>query len=170
VALPIAVVALPIAVVTLLGAVVACAVVSCAAGAGSTSAPPRSVAARGAPARVNVSVGTFRSTSGVLACRLYASGDGFPMDPKGGVEQRVPVREQAASCSFAGVTPGTYAVAVVHDENDNGKLDTNFFGAPTEGYGVSNNHTYAFAAPEWEESKFDVEPGKDVGLGIVLRY
>jgi uncharacterized protein (DUF2141 family) len=144
--------------------------VSCAGGAGNASAPPSAPAASGAPARVEVSVGKFRSTSGVLACRLYASGEGFPMDPQGGVEQRVPVREQAASCSFEGVAPGTYAVAVVHDENDNGKLDTNFFGAPTEGYGVSNNHTYAFSAPEWEESKFDVQPGKDVGLGIVLRY
>lgn len=32
----------------------------------------------------------------------------------------------------------TYAVAVFHDENDNGKLDKNFLGIPKEGYGFSN--------------------------------
>jgi uncharacterized protein (DUF2141 family) len=143
---------------------------SCAGGADRASAPPQAVAAPGASARVAVNVGTFRNTSGVLACRLYASGEGFPMSPEGGVEQRVPITAKVARCTFEGVAPGTYAVAVVHDENDNGKLDTNFFGAPTEGYGVSNNHTYAFSAPEWDESKFEVSPSKDVGLGIALRY
>jgi uncharacterized protein (DUF2141 family) len=143
---------------------------SCAGGGGHAGAPPPAVAAPGPPARVAVNVATFRNTSGVLACRLYASGEGFPMSPGGGVEQRVPITGKAARCTFEGVTQGTYAVAVVHDENDNGKLDTNFFGAPTEGYGVSNNHTYAFSAPEWEESKFEVSPSKDVGLGIALRY
>jgi uncharacterized protein (DUF2141 family) len=34
---------------------------------------------------------------------------------------------------------GSYAVQVMHDENDNGKLDTNFMGLPVEGYGFSNN-------------------------------
>jgi uncharacterized protein (DUF2141 family) len=143
---------------------------SCAGGAGPASAPTQVLAAPGPPARVAVNVGTFRNTSGVLACRLYASGEGFPMSPEGGVEQRVPITGDVARCTFEGVAPGTYALAVVHDENDNGKLDTNFFGAPTEGYGVSNNHTYAFSAPEWEESKFEVSPSKDVGLGIKLRY
>jgi uncharacterized protein (DUF2141 family) len=58
----------------------------------------------------------------------------------------------------------------MHDENDNRKLDRNLFGVPTEGYGVSNNHTYALSSPKWDESTFVVESGKSVGLGIALRY
>jgi uncharacterized protein (DUF2141 family) len=58
----------------------------------------------------------------------------------------------------------------MHDENGNRKLDKNFFGVPTEGYGVSNNHTYAMSNPTWDESKFVVESGKRVGLGVALRY
>jgi len=34
---------------------------------------------------------------------------------------------------------GKYAVSVFHDENSNGKLDTNFLGIPREGVGASNN-------------------------------
>jgi uncharacterized protein (DUF2141 family) len=33
------------------------------------------------------------------------------------------------------IKPGKYAIAVIHDENCNGKLDTNMFGIPKEGYG-----------------------------------
>jgi len=40
---------------------------------------------------------------------------------------------------FPGVAPGRYAVSVFHDENSNGKMDTNFIGIPREGVGASNN-------------------------------
>lgn len=135
-------------------------------GAGAGEPVPKPVP----KSNVAVNVGTFKNQNGVLACRLYLSSAGFPMDPKGGIERRVRITGKVTRCTFSNVEPGTYAVAVVHDENDNGKLDTNFFGAPTEGYGVSNNHTYAFGAPKWEESKFTVQRGKSVGLGIALRY
>ena len=37
------------------------------------------------------------------------------------------------------IPPGTYAVKLHIDENENGKLDTNFLGIPKEQYGISNN-------------------------------
>jgi uncharacterized protein (DUF2141 family) len=43
------------------------------------------------------------------------------------------------SAVFTNLRPGTYAVIAFHDENDNGKLDENGWGVPTEGYGFSNN-------------------------------
>ena len=45
----------------------------------------------------------------------------------------------SAICQFNDIPPGTYAIAVFHDENANGKLDKNFLGIPCEGYGASNN-------------------------------
>jgi uncharacterized protein (DUF2141 family) len=40
-----------------------------------------------------------------------------------------------ASFEFSDIKPGKYAIAVIHDENCNGELDSNLFGIPTEGYG-----------------------------------
>ena len=37
------------------------------------------------------------------------------------------------------VKPGTYAIAVFHDVNGNGKLDRSFIGLPNEPYGFSND-------------------------------
>lgn len=119
---------------------------------------------------VVVAVGTFRNTEGAYSCRLFSSAAGFPEGTAGTVERRLPVRGSSGTCVFENVPPGLHAVAVLHDENGNRKLDKNFVGVPTEGYGVSNNHTHAMSAPTWEESKFVVEPGKNLGIAIALRY
>jgi len=119
---------------------------------------------------IAVNVGTFRNRTGFLGCRLFRSPDGFPESSANTIEKRVAITGGVTSCSFDDVAPGTYAISVMHDENGNRKLDKNFFGVPTEGYGVSNNHTYAMSNPTWDESKFVVEPGKRVALAIALRY
>ena len=59
---------------------------------------------------------------------------------------------------------------MIHDENGNGRLDKNFLGIPSEGYGVSNNRTYAASSPKWEESRFTVAPREPVVLRVTLRY
>jgi len=119
---------------------------------------------------VTVDVSTFRNSKGMLGCRLYSGGAGFPESSKGTVERRVAISGATARCTFADLPPGTYAVAVMHDENDNQKLDKNFLGIPIEGYGVSNNHTHAMSSPTWDESKFVVAAGQNVRLAVALRY
>jgi uncharacterized protein (DUF2141 family) len=49
------------------------------------------------------------------------------------------IRETEARRDFEGIPPGTYSLAVVQDENMNGKLDTNWLGIPKEGYGFAND-------------------------------
>lgn len=49
---------------------------------------------------------------------------------------------------------GIYAIRVFHDENSNGKLDSNILGIPTEDYGYSNNASSWFGPPSWEKAKF----------------
>jgi uncharacterized protein (DUF2141 family) len=121
---------------------------------------------------VSVDVASFRNEKGSLGCRLFASAAGFP-EAKGGLpfaQSYAKITGTSGRCIFKNVPAGNYAVAVLHEENLNGKLDTNFFGAPTEGYGVSNNKTYAMSAPKWDESKFVVGAGQEVRLAVSLRY
>jgi len=47
-----------------------------------------------------------------------------------------------------------YAVAIHHDENDDGKMNERLFGLPKEGYGVSNNIVHARRAPRFAEARF----------------
>jgi uncharacterized protein (DUF2141 family) len=119
---------------------------------------------------VSVSVGNLRSAKGSIRCRLYTMEKSFPRGTEGTIRQSVPVSGPVTRCVYKDVPPGTYAVALLHDENDNGKLDRNLIGMPIEGYGVSNNQTRATRAPIWSECKFVVEPGKTRELDVELRY
>ena len=123
-------------------------------------------AARGDTIRVRVS--TFRSLKGSLRCRLYSGPDGFPGKPPYAAEQSVAVNAKTMTCIFTSVAPGTYAVALFHDENDDGKLDTNFVGIPREGVGVSNNKLRSFGPPSWDDAKFTLKG--DVVLNVSLHY
>ena len=133
------------------------------AGAAQAEPSPKS-------ATISVNVGPLRNGKGSLGCRLYASPEGFPRNTAGTLSQRVKIAGGTARCVFENVTPGSYAIVVLHDENDNRQCDRNRLGIPVEGYGVSNNRTYALSAPNWLESKFVVEGGKDRALTISLRY
>lgn len=69
--------------------------------------------------------------------------------------------------TFDGVPAGRYALMVIHDENGNGRLDTNLVGMPVEGYGFSNNPR-VMRKPTFEEAAFDL--GADaLALDISIR-
>ena len=121
-------------------------------------------------ATISVNVGNLRNMKGSLACRLHSSAEGFPRSTTGTVSLRVKVTAGSTRCVFENVTPGTYAILVHHDENDNRQCDKNVLGMPIEGYGASNNRTHALRPPNWQESKFDIQSGKDRALSISLRY
>ena len=121
------------------------------------------------PSNVLIEVSGFKNTRGTLNCRLFTKAADFP-DGEGIVTLRVPITGPNTSCSFSNVEPDKYAIAVVHDENGNGKLDKNFVGVPSEGYGVSNNKTYALTAPKWNESIFTLGVNERKTLQVNLRY
>jgi uncharacterized protein (DUF2141 family) len=52
---------------------------------------------------------------------------------------------------------GEYAIAVYHDKNKNGKIDTNLLGIPKEDYGFSNDARGRFGPASWNDSKFKVD-------------
>jgi len=51
---------------------------------------------------------------------------------------------------------GNYAIAVYHDKNTNGELDTNLLGIPKEAYGFSNNARGRFGPASWSDAHFKI--------------
>ena len=73
-----------------------------------------------------------------------------------------------AQAMFDNLGEGTYGVAVIHDENKNGKLDFNDMGVPTEGYGHSNNPEKRPGPPSFEETKFTfAAPGSNFEITLI---
>jgi uncharacterized protein (DUF2141 family) len=70
---------------------------------------------------------------------------------------------------FRDVPPGTYAVAIHHDENRNNRMDLVFNLLPQEGYGFSNNARVVLTAPTFAAAAFDV-PEEDASIRLRVVY
>lgn len=128
------------------------------------------VAEAGCPG-IHVDILGIRNDRGVVACALFESADGFPADYLRRATSIVVarVRDTQTRCDFPAVTPGTYALAVVHDENMNGRLDRNRLGIPEEGYGFSNDARGFLGAPSFPAAGFRYD-GSRLELSISLEY
>jgi uncharacterized protein (DUF2141 family) len=120
-------------------------------------------------AKLRVEVASFRNAKGTLNCRLFTDAASFP-DGEGVRTVRARIDGAQAACVFEGRVPGACVEAVVHDENGNVRLDRNFVGIPSEGYGVSSNRTYAMASPKWDESCLTLAAREALVLRIGLSY
>ena len=121
------------------------------------------------PATVRITVrlvGVQVQKGGVLHVGLHpAPGDGFP-GPSPLVNRDV-VPIAGPEVTFDAL-PGEYAVAVHHDANANGRVDTNFFGVPKEGYAVTNDPRPRFRAPLFAEASVVVS--RDTTLVVRMVY
>jgi uncharacterized protein (DUF2141 family) len=130
-----------------------------------------SLAVEPTDATLRVDAQGFRNTNGAVGCVLFRQADGFPeSEDKAFRVVRVPVDTDHATCEFTRVPPGTYAVAVLHDENRNRKLDKNFLGIPQEGWGVSNNVRPAISAPSFQDATFTLKAGANVVVPVKVGY
>lgn len=132
---------------------------------------PASAAAPPACPGVLVDVPNVRNSEGAVACALFAEPEGFPRKFLRFAHRIVMTKIEAreARCGFSDIEPGTYALAVIHDENLNGELDSNFFGVPTEGYGFSGAEEASAGAPSFSAARFTYD-GDMLELTIPLHY
>jgi uncharacterized protein (DUF2141 family) len=92
-----------------------------------------------------------RNANGVVRCGLFDQ-KGWLKKPVRSAVAKISGRE--ALCSFARVPKGVYGISAFHDENSNGKLDTNLLGIPSEDYCASRNARGSFGPPSFEDAKF----------------
>jgi uncharacterized protein (DUF2141 family) len=117
-------------------------------------------------ARVEVAVDGIRDSSGVVLVALFRDADSFLKKPLMGKSVKAAAGHVVAV--FEGVAPGNYAASIIHDHNKNGKLDTNFFGVPREGFGFSNNAMGTFGPPSFEKATIRVQ--SSMVIRITARY
>jgi uncharacterized protein (DUF2141 family) len=122
---------------------------------------------------IKVEVTGFRNDKGQLGCSLWPGPEGFPRDDSHILKHVwAPIKNAHGECVFAGNFPaGDYAVTLFHDENGNGKFDSNMIGYPLEGYGFSNNVVPQFSAPTFDQCKFhyDGKGWKQISVKMIYR-
>jgi uncharacterized protein (DUF2141 family) len=88
-------------------------------------------------ADLTVTISGVKNSNGSVAAALFNSEADFRKTPFSAF--RIEASGGPVSFTIQNLPPGKYAMTAYHDENDNGKLDTDLVGAPSEGYGVSND-------------------------------
>lgn len=120
---------------------------------------------------IHVKILNIRNSAGTVACALFESPEGFPNEYLHFATNImiIKIRKSQARCDFEDIPPGTYAMVVVHDENMNGKLDTNWIGIPAEGYGFSNDAKALLGAPSFSAASFRYN-GQNIDMTMSLNY
>jgi uncharacterized protein (DUF2141 family) len=118
---------------------------------------------------IRVNITDLRSDKGKVYLSIYNSEKGYPKEAS--VAYRLSfsdIHNGQSTITLAGIPSGTYAIACYHDENDNGKLDTNLLGIPKEGTGASNNARGSLGPPKFRDAKFQL--ASDTTLTIKIKY
>lgn len=116
-------------------------------------------------ATVTVHIAGARPASGTAEISLFNSAESFMQEPF--LQMSEPVSaEGEATAEFAGVPSGAYAIVVVHDENDNGKLDAGFFGIGGESYAWFKDAHPLFGWPDFENVKFEVSADMEIEIRL----
>lgn len=91
---------------------------------------------------------------GEIRIAIFDSENRYMENPS--LAEIVPVSQTNIEWQIENLAYGQYAIAVYHDKNKNGKLDTNILGIPLEVYGFSNNARGKFGPASWNQAKFTV--------------
>lgn len=106
---------------------------------------------------LHIKVENIKKVKGSILIAIYNHEDHFLSKEVMGEGKTV--ESDVIEFSFNGMEVGTYAISLFHDENDNGKLDSNFIGIPSEPYAFSNNAKGMFGPPSFEQCKFEIKEG-----------
>jgi uncharacterized protein (DUF2141 family) len=110
-----------------------------------------------------------RNANGSVVAAIYSSKQSFAKEGQQFAAFRTLATTGGASVTFHDLPAGDYAVTAFHDENNNGKLDRDATGLPTEGYGVSNDARELLSPPFWDKASFALE-GESKTISITIEY
>ncbi len=97
-----------------------------------------------------------------------------PSDLRGWPEDRtlalkdivVPAHPGTVTVTVPDLPAGEYGVALIHDVNQNHKIDKNFLGVPKEQWGMSNNPHATIKAPPFSKAKFTLDSDKEIQITL----
>ncbi len=114
---------------------------------------------------IPVEVQNLRPEKGTLMVAAYAHADDFQKKPLSALQTRAGAATMNVSLCLPGAGPAitTVALTLYQDLNDNGKLNTNLLGIPSEPWGASGKPP-GFGAPTWDTARVPLD-----GKAIVVK-
>lgn len=120
---------------------------------------------------IRIDITRLRNNNGHVLISLFKDGNGYPDNGEKAVRKaKISIKDKTAWVVFTGLPAGKYAVAILHDENDDQQMNKTGLGLPKEGYGFSNNVMGAFGPPSFARAGF-LYTGKELTkVSVRTRY
>lgn len=115
---------------------------------------------------ISVHIKNVDSTKGHVNVAVYNSDDSFLSFDDVLKTKSVPAHKGVVNLLIEDLPMGEYALAVFHDENANGKLDTNWLGIPKEKVAFSKAKMKAFGPPKYKECAFKVTSDYEISIDL----
>lgn len=109
---------------------------------------------------LEIYVKNIKSNKGDIILGLYNNKKDFTK--KIYKNQVIKAKKGEVKAVFKNLPYGTYAIAILHDENSNGKMDFNLLGIPKEDYGFSNNAKGVLSAPSFKKASFKINKNQNL--------
>ncbi|MEA5597070.1 DUF2141 domain-containing protein [Rivularia sp. UHCC 0363] len=123
-----------------------------------------------ANSNLGVTVKGLKNQKGQVCFSLFSSSRGFPSNDKRAIKaQCVKLGDSNVKLNIPSLKAGTYAIAMFHDSNGDGKLNTNGLGIPKEGFGFSRNPRILTGPPKFGDSAVFVV-GSSTNIEIDMNY
>ncbi len=117
---------------------------------------------------VNLRLSGIRNNSGIIQLTIYNNPESYKKEvPEIYMEiKKDSLINENLTIKLNFLSPGTWGIAAIDDENSNGKIDYRFF-IPKEGFGFSNHQFKKKCKPNFEEFSFQIEnEDKDVAIDM----
>ncbi len=126
------------------------------------------VFAFGQTANIQLTVQNINGTEGQLVIGLFDNPENFKDKTNPYRANKVAISDSLIFYTFSDIPNGKYAIAVFHDENGDGMVNTKSMKIPIEGVGVSGKKAGKLRPPKFEEVMFRLK--NDTVIVIPLSY
>jgi uncharacterized protein (DUF2141 family) len=119
---------------------------------------------------LTIEISGIRNNKGVIQLMVYHDKETYASETpcKAFTFPKTGMNEGKITVVIPNLETGTYGIALIDDENENGKIDRHFF-IPCEGFGFSNFYFKGSRKPEFESFAFQFSDNNN-SICIKVQY
>ena len=103
---------------------------------------------------LTIQIENINKSKGVIWIGIYDSADDFLIKERSILKKITINHTGTAKIMIPKLPYGEYAIALFHDINENGEMDSDFWGIPTEPFAFSGHIESKWRVPHYNEVKF----------------
>lgn len=118
---------------------------------------------------LTINVDSLRNSKGIVQFGLYNTEGSIPDEKftKYYKLSKAKIANNSSTIAFNNIPIGKYAVSILHDENNDGKINRGIV-LPKEGIGFSNYQTIGFSnRPTFDKASFIINCDKDIRVKVI---